>query len=275
MKFGERMGLVEVSTTIQTSGMTSALRNSLWNVLDVCVWGSNDFDKGWQISENPYVDKFSTNLWFHFFKERLDSRSKYCVQILDVLRDWFFRGTWIDVYDFVEFVISYEEDSELDGLINQVLERELAGFRLINRQFVPITDELEKEAIEAALAPGPFEAARTHFRQALNLLADRENPDFRNSIKESISAVESVACELSGKPKATLGDALKVLEKEGQLHSALKSGFSSIYGYTSDADGIRHKLQEETKVDANDAKYFLVACTAFVNYLKSKHAAAT
>jgi hypothetical protein len=39
----------------------------------------------------------------------------------------------------------------------------------------------------------------------LQKLADRENPDYRNSIKESISAVESAAQEITGDTGATLG----------------------------------------------------------------------
>jgi hypothetical protein len=51
------------------------------------------------------------------------------------------------------------------------------------------------------------------------------------------------------------------------LHSALKKGFSSIYGYTSDNDGIRHALTQDSNCDQEDAKYMLVSCSAFVNYL--------
>ena len=45
---------------------------------------------------------------------------------------------------------------------------------------------------------------------------------------------------------------------------------SNLYGYTNDADGIRHAMLEQPNLTAADAKYFLISCTAFVNYLKSK-----
>ncbi|MCZ7542089.1 MAG: hypothetical protein M5R40_00440 [Anaerolineae bacterium] len=95
------------------------------------------------------------------------------------------------------------------------------------------------------------------------MLADRENPDYRNSIKEAISAVEATAKIITGDKKATLRQALKRLG----LHPALESGLSSIYGYTSDADGIRHALTDEPNVTHDDAKFMLVSCSAFVNYL--------
>ena len=46
------------------------------------------------------------------------------------------------------------------------------------------------------------------------------------------------------------------------LHAALKNGFSSIYGYTSDEGGIRHAMIDDNPCDFDDAKYMLVSCSA-------------
>ena len=51
------------------------------------------------------------------------------------------------------------------------------------------------------------------------------------------------------------------------MHTDLKKGFKDLYGWTSDSDGIRHALMEMPTVDAEDARYMLVSCSAFVNYL--------
>ncbi len=37
-----------------------------------------------------------------------------------------------------------------------------------------------------------------------------------------------------------------------------------------DADGIRHAMLEEPELTAADARYFLLSCTSFVNYLKAQ-----
>jgi len=79
-----------------------------------------------------------------------------------------------------------------------------------------------------------------------------------------------MARELTGNPKATLGDALSMLEKNNHLHPALKKGFSTIYGYTSDEGGIRHAMLDEPTITVTDAKFFLVSCSTFINYLKAK-----
>jgi hypothetical protein len=76
-------------------------------------------------------------------------------------------------------------------------------------------------------------------QRALQLLSDRKAPDYRNSIKESILAVESMARVVAENEKATLADALKALEKSKKLHTALKDGFGKLYGYVNDEQGTR------------------------------------
>jgi len=102
------------------------------------------------------------------------------------------------------------------------------------------------------------------------LLSDRNAPDYRNSIKESISAVESLVASVLKPEKGTLGQLIKRLEDEIGLHPALKQAFSSLYGYSSDEGGIRHALTEAERVDFNDAKFMLVVCSAFVNFVEGK-----
>lgn len=71
-------------------------------------------------------------------------------------------------------------------------------------------------------------------------------------------------------PKATLPDALKALERGDRLHTALKDGFVKLYGYSSDEQGIRHAMLDEPNISAADARFFLLSCTFFVNYLKAQ-----
>ena len=50
----------------------------------------------------------------------------------------------------------------------------------------------------------------------------------------------------------------------------MEKGFLALYGYTSDESGIRHGGIDFTNVNFEDAKYMLVSCSAFVNYLMEK-----
>lgn len=54
------------------------------------------------------------------------------------------------------------------------------------------------------------------------------------------------------------------------MHEALKEAFKKLYGYTSDAEGIRHALLNDPTLDFEDAKFMLVACSGFVNLLRAR-----
>ena len=85
----------------------------------------------------------------------------------------------------------------------------------------------------------PFHGASQHITQAVALLSDRSMSDFRNAIKESISAVESAVQAAAGDPKV---DIEKGLQKLG-LHHQLKQAWSNMYNWTSDEDGVRHGIK--------------------------------
>ena len=275
MKFSERQGIRPPATTLQTEGMSIELRNSLWNVLHIHVWSAAGFFQ--RTGPRVDVESLTTALWFEHLKRRIDSRPFEVRRQLDEIRQYFFEeAEWYEVYELLEWVVSWVGKNwrahhlKLIDALNFVLGRELSGFRMIAGVFSPITDEQEREALEVAMSDTDFPGVRAHLQAALRLMSDRLAPDYRNSIKESISAVESLAKEIVGRPKATLGEALTVLERKSELHRALKQGFSSLYGYTADADGIRHAMLDEPDLDVADAKFFLLSCTSFINYLKSR-----
>lgn len=267
MKFSERIGIKKIDTTLQTKGINEQLRNSLWNVLDILIWQKQNFLHSQFV---PGINEFCEKLWFNYFKKPIDTIPYNSSNKLQKIRDFFFKCEWYEVYDFLEFVLSYQNSLELNKTINSILEREFSGYRYIKSHFVQVTDKMEIEAIEMAINEGPFKGVHAHLKQALGHLSRKEKPDYRNSIKESISAVESMAREITNNPKATLGDALTFLEKNNRLHPALKKGFTAIYGYTSDEEGIRHAMLDEPKISVSDAKFFLVSCSTFINYLKSQ-----
>ena len=157
----------------------------------------------------------------------------------------------------------------------KALKIEVAGYRILNGKVTQITAEEEIQAIEEATTQtDKLQLVSLHLRTALDLLADRKAPDYRNSIKESISALESIAKIISNNPKDSFAGALDKIKSKIKIHPALERGFKQIYGYTSDADGIRHGLTELADCDFEDAKFMLVSCSAFSNYLIAKSAKA-
>ncbi len=151
---------------------------------------------------------------------------------------------------------------------NEVLEQEKACFRFVANQIAPITNAEEKAELEKAAAT---DEAGDHIHQAVALYRDRSSPDYRNSVKESISAVEATYRMLTGKGHKDIGTAIAAMEKKGiELPKSLQNGFSAIYGWTNGKDGIRHPLLEGARIVTEaEARLMLVMCSAYVNYLLS------
>lgn len=272
MLFSQRKGLKPVKSLLQTDGIDEALRNGLWDSLQLIVWGSES--SSFNDLEDTKLDWLFTLAWHKFFKNPVDTRPRKARDAIKAVREYFFNCEWYEVYDFIEFIAGHmERPEEFIKLVNAVLKRELSGYRLIDKQIVEITSDEELASIEAALLnTSKLVGAHTHLKSSLSLLADRKSPDYRNSVKEAICAVESISQVITSDPGATLGSALKALEKRSLIHPALKSSLSSLYGYTSDANGIRHAMLDEPTLTLNDAKFMLIACTAFINYLVGKAA---
>lgn len=273
MRFSERMGYEKPKTELQKEGMDRELRNCIWNCLTINIF-DNFSDYVVSSDEAGYKAKehLIKRLWLDFFKSTIDTRPHKKGQCIEVIREWFFKADWNQVYDFVEFVIENNKNKghtqNFVENLNSILKRELSAYRVVSSKLTPITSDLEIDEIEKAV-DGPINEVNKHLSRALELLSDRKNPDYRNSIKESISAVETICKRISENPKATLGDALDQLIKSGKIkfHGAIQSAFKNLYGYTNDADGIRHSLMEEELLDQEDALFMLTSCSAFVNYL--------
>ena len=276
--FSQRYGLKPIKNIIQVDSMDQDLRTSLWNILQMLYWEKAVQANKCVTNVNDYNYKQFKSLfkliWLNYFKKELPhlSYSYSLSTILEDIHKYFFSCQWYEVYDFIEFIANKFDilfpDNEFKQSCNEILKRELSAYRFVDKQIIKITSEIEIAEIEEALKNSePYKTVNTHLHRALKLLSDRQSPDYRNSIKESISAVESIAKIITEDDKATLGDALKKIDKKIKIHKVLIESFLKIYGYTNDADGIRHGLMEDSNLDFEDAKFMLVSCSAFVNYL--------
>lgn len=195
-------------------------------------------------------------MWDVIFHRRNDELRYDNVR--EFTKKWFFDAAWFDVYNLIEWTLprfnrirnDHDKRESADDRLNYYLEREMSGYRAVNgNQLVQITSAEEIAAIEeASRAKTGYEGVAEHVRTALELLGKKPEPDYRNSIKESISAVETAAILVTGDKKATLDKALAKLESKGKLHGAFKNGVSALFGWTSDADGIRHSILNEQNV---------------------------
>jgi hypothetical protein len=269
------MGLKPAQKTLQVDEVDSELRNGLWSLYHEFVlknfrpasdlWPARGDELAGSNLENLFFQ-----YWYELYEEPTDTIPVRIDSAVEAVRKRFFAGSYGDVYDFLEVTLNNSTfPVDLQALWNSMLEKHNAAYRLVDGVATRITSDVEIAAIETALDV-KLKGVRTHVWSALEKLSDRQNPDYRNSVKESISAVESLAQSITGDPKATLGEALKVLGPAVGMHGAFRDALSKLYGYTSDADGIRHAILDEPTVTHADALFMLVACSAFVNYVLGK-----
>lgn len=284
MMFSQRIGKIPVRTVLQVESIDKDLKNRLWNIVLEKFFGyfSGHYSGRWE-SQRGEVCK---SIWKEFYKlpnDEIPTDYSYHInlRVVDVekvmkhVKEQSFNKEWYEIYELIQFMANFEAANRIEFVksCNIALTEEVSGYRIVNRQVVQITSEGEvKEIEEAFVNTTKWKSINTHLETALKELSDKKSPNYRNSIKESISAVEALCRIITKNEKATLGDALTEIEKSHVLHSALKKGFASIYGYTSDSNGIRHSLTEldPKNLEFADAKFMLVSCSAFINYLKVK-----
>ena len=182
-------------------------------------------------------------------------------------RDWLkvrFYDMPCPVYDYVEFIVEWYEGASvrqkfrkdrLHAIFNRMFEEELSGYRFVSGELAPLSNPAEVASIESALSTTSatgLAGVHAHVSSALRLLAKRPDPDYRNSIKESISAVEALVKQLGTADSQGLAGALAELGKKVPLHGGLRAALLSLYGYTSDEGGIRHAMLEEPDLGYDD-----------------------
>jgi hypothetical protein len=273
MGFSQRMGLKPLTKDIQIDSIDIDLKNGLWNIfkMDLLDKLSKSVHRG-----QSKFQVYCAFLWHNYFKKPVDEIPSYDYQCEKFIRDTFFDYNWDEVYDFIEFMLNLElSNFDLEGFIidiNSLLEKEFSGYRIIDGLFCPITNEIEINEIEEAINNHtPSEGANIHLSNALAKLSDKKNPDYGNSIKESISALGSVIRLLTS--ESTFGKGLNVLKSKGiEIDEHIKGSIEKIYTFTNNKEGgMRHEIVGQYKSpDFDDAKLMLVLCSSFINYLLSK-----
>jgi len=273
--FAERVGKRAARSITQSDDLDKETRTELWNTLVVLRDILHDAGR-----RSNFDDETQKNLldavWAWEFKRPRDEK-KGDGQVWERIKVEMFNGDWFDVLDLIEETVKYlkryetpytrDLDKTISEAFNNRFEHFLVGYRFIGHEITRIDSSAEAEAVVTAIDDAdPIAGARHSLERATELLANRETPDYPNSIKESISAVEAVVTKVTGENDLSAG--LKRVENAGlPIHPALKGAWLKMYGWTSDDDGIRHGGIEAADADQALAKYMLVTCSAFVSYL--------
>ena len=226
--FSDRNNIKKENTAMQLTNFDERTRIQLCNFLDLIfnVWTVHFTYNQEQlllktILKDVYVQEINFN--YSYDSER----------VLEIIKDTIHKDEYDDILTVIEFIVKkvkniIEEDEgkkcDLHIYLNNIFEKEYVGYRYINDIITPITNDIEIKEIEQA-SNSKFAKVNEFLSKATALLSDRTKPDYENSIKESISAVEEMCNVILGK-SGTLGAGLKKLEESGfSLHPSLKSAF--------------------------------------------------
>lgn len=259
--WSEREALTEVRTRIQESDMDEALRTDLWNAFrkTVTYWDGQD--------------ALMENLWMKVLRQPLDDASRFLWD--SAVMDAILHGEWRQACDVIVFAAEALPPGMGASFIesaNAAFDRGKFVWRFSGRKLVRRMGEVEIKAVEVALQDSrPFPEVRKQLETALEEFSSRGNPNYGHAAKEAVSAVETLCRKILDKPSITLGDALDEIRKSRklQIHGALISSFSNLYGYASDKGYVRHggKPDDLTDVTLEEAQLVLVSCSAIVSFL--------
>ena len=284
-QFSQRYGYTSLEDVIIREDMPEAIQNAICNCYDRLP-DANLLEEDGNVSLKYSLSEY---LWICFLNQRAKDfydSSEYgnfpevfldC--ILSPNQPWYIKLNLLEItlsyinQKYSQNYMYFEKDPSLfEKDLNTEFSRLNYAYRIIDHKIVEITSKIEIECIEQAV-DGSDNRIKMHLSTALSLLSKRPEGDYRNSIKESISAVE-VWCRAKTKEN-DLRSALNKLESKGIIiHSQLHEAFNKLYDYTNNKEtGIRHALMddEETYTPTMDeALYMIVACSAFINYLNKK-----
>jgi hypothetical protein len=209
-----------------------------------------------------------------------DARNHWRGEIRHEIQSLINGCDWFKVYDLIEVLYaSLAEADESSGEdnagvfardINEFFIDQGIGWQLVDGNIVTRGSEaFETMVTEAAsaLATAERPTAAKHLHEALEDLSRRPEADLPGAAYHAMGALECVARDLTGDPKATLGEILK--RHPGLLPKPLDTALSQVWGYASNE--ARHVL--EGREISRDEAELLVGLSATVStYLLRKPA---
>jgi hypothetical protein len=192
--------------------------------------------------------------------------------------------SWEKVFDFCERLHSYlardvgyheqydgftitTPKSEVQEFINSELQRLFSEEGLVfdfcdglvQRRGRRHTVEIVSKA-QVVMGDSRLVSARKHYNKALQFFRSPSKPDFENTVKEAVCAVEAAGKALFAASKAkTLGDLVKWLtnSEDFTLPKSISQTLTGLYGFRSGGTGVGHGGADGGIVTAELAEYVL------------------
>lgn len=196
--------------------------------------------------------------------------------------------SWDRTYDFCERLhghlskeVGYHYDDEyqvkytisevqlfISNELQRLFEEEELAFEftegLVRRRGRKHTVDVTTRA-QVVLGDPHLANARKHFEKALQFFRNPKNPDYENTVKEAVCALEAAGKTLFPDAKAkTLGELASWLSrtKEAGIPKTLVQTITGIYSYRSGGEGVGHGGTEGGVATVEIAEYVLAVCAS-------------
>ena len=154
LTFGQRFGGDSIKVKLQTKSLDSQTRIRIWNLIYALVFKAQESNDAWSFGKPKFhALVVYKKIWSNIFlcpSDEFPTAYSLMLRIKDVI----LKGSWTEVYGFLEKFLQRGYDIELDlgssfstSLIN-IMREELCGFTVINNLFIPVTDAVELEEIK-------------------------------------------------------------------------------------------------------------------------------
>lgn len=194
--------------------------------------------------------------------------------VWDEVQDLVFNCQWFRVYDIIEALYaSFVRDRSgaagaFEREINAYFVEDGIGWQLAGGQIVTRGTETFEAVVSGAigaLTDTDRPTAARHIHEALQDLSRRPTADLAGAIYHAMGALEAVARDLAGDPKATLGEVIK--RHPNMVPKPLDSALSQVWGYASNE--ARH-VQEGREPMREESELLVGLAAVVATYLTRK-----
>ena len=176
---------------------------------------------------------------------------------------------WYKVYDLIEAIAEEAYDLEkFESELNIYFIEEGVGWKLVNGKLEARNPEALEQTILSAtlnLHQAGSHTARGELHEALVDLSRRPEADITGSIQHAMASLECVVRDVTGNPKKTLGELLKLYPN--LVPTPLNQSIEKLWGFASEYG--RH-VREGRNPEFTEAQLVVGVCAAAVTYLISK-----
>lgn len=146
--------------------------------------------------------------------------------------------------------------------LEEHLAFEFSGGKVRRRGRRNTVDQISRA--ELVLGDPRLSRALMHFNKALRYFRNVSQPDYENSVKEAVCAVEAAGRALFQSGGSTLGDVVKSItgSESGQVPKTIAKTFDGLYGYRNSGEGVGHGGSSGGRVTKELAEYSLALASS-------------